>query len=43
MHKDDKMTPKERVKALSEGRAVDRMPIGLMAFAPQPSIDEYDL
>ncbi len=34
MHKDDQMTPKERAAALAQGRAVDRMPIGLMYFGP---------
>ncbi|MGI6711463.1 MAG: uroporphyrinogen decarboxylase family protein [Bacillota bacterium] len=38
MHKDDQMTPKERAQALSEGKPVDRMPIGLMAFAPSPRL-----
>lgn len=29
MHKDDQMTPKERSKALSEGKDIDRLPIDL--------------
>ena len=30
MHKDDQMTPKERSTALKDGKAVDRMPIGMI-------------
>ncbi len=34
MHKDDQMTPKERAKALSQGKAVDRMPVSMICLGP---------
>lgn len=34
MHKDDRMTPKERAEALAQGRAVDRMPVSMICLGP---------
>ncbi len=38
MHKDDLMTPIERATALSQGHAVDRIPIRLFYGAPAPAL-----
>jgi len=38
MHKDDKMTPKERAAALKEGKAVDRLPIGMLYGLPAAAL-----